>query len=262
MTKPLLGVIHLSALPSAYGHRAMGDVLQTALEDARALAAGGVDGVIVENAGDAPYHRGDTQDPVPPDVPAALAVVARQVRLDTGLPVGINCLRNDGCAALGAAAVAQARWVRVNVLTGAYVTDQGTIQGEAARLMAYRKQLACQVLVLADFMVKHAVPLAPFDLASAARDQAARGGADAMVLSGARTGESVDRGHLEAVRAAVGAFPIWIGSGLTPDNAPDLWPRCDGAIVGSAFKEGGRLDNPVEADRVQKLRAVLDRLGA
>ena len=44
------------------------------------------------------------------------------------------CLRNDGIAALGAAAVAGARWVRINILAGAYVTDQGVIDGEAARV--------------------------------------------------------------------------------------------------------------------------------
>ena len=38
----------------------------------------------------------------------------------------------DGIAALGVAAAVSAQWVRVNVLTGAYVTDQGLIAGEAA----------------------------------------------------------------------------------------------------------------------------------
>jgi membrane complex biogenesis BtpA family protein len=254
--RPLLGVVHLLPLPSSSRGGAIAEVWERALADARAYAAGGADGVIVENFGDAPFHKGTAADPVPPDVPAALAVAAAQIGAETGLPVGINCLRNDGIAALGAAAVAGARWIRVNVLAGGYVTDQGVIEGEAARLFAYRRRLGSDVAVLADFLVKHAQPLAPLDVATGARDLAERSGAHGLVLSGARTGAPVDVELLRQVRAAVGAFPVWLGSGLTPTNAPLLWPRCDGAIVGTSCKRDGRVDAPVDVDRVRALRAA------
>jgi membrane complex biogenesis BtpA family protein len=262
MEQPLLGVVHLRALPSAPRHRTMADVFAAAERDAAALARGGVDGFVVENFGDAPFHKGTAQDPVPPDVPAALAVVARELSRAHGLPVAINCLRNDGIAALGAAAVAGARWVRVNVLTQAYVTDQGVIEGEAARLCAYRSRLGTDTAILADFLVKHAAPLVQFDVRAAARDLAERSGAAGLVLSGARTGEPVDVALLDTVRSAVGAFPIWIGSGLTPQNAAALWPRCDGAIVGTACKRGGRVDAPVELARVRALVAAVRKAGS
>lgn len=252
--RPLLGVVHLLPLPSAHRHGAMSEVLDRALADARDYAAGGFDGVVVENFGDAPFHKGTAADPVPPDVPAALAVAASRIRAETGLAVGINCLRNDGMAALGVAAVVGAQWVRVNVLAGAYATDQGVIEGEAARLFAYRARLRSDVAVLADYLVKHAAPLAPVDVASGARDLAERSGAAGLVLSGARTGEPVDQALLERVRAAVGAFPIWLGSGLALHNAAALWPRCDGAIVGTACKRDGRVDAPVDGERVRALR--------
>ncbi|HLQ37995.1 MAG TPA: BtpA/SgcQ family protein, partial [Planctomycetota bacterium] len=170
MAKPLLGVVHLQPLPSAARHRDMASVFAAAMADARALQQGGVDGVVVENFGDAPFHKGTAGDPVPPDVPAALAVIARAIRTEFDLPVAINCLRNDGMAALGAAAVAGARWIRVNVWAGACVTDQGVIEGEAARVLAYKKRLGASVQVLADFLVKHSTPLAPFDPAQGAAD--------------------------------------------------------------------------------------------
>ena len=255
MKRSLLGVVHLLPLPSAKNFGAMDAVLAQAVADARAYAAGGFDGVVVENFGDAPFRKGTAADPVSPDVPAGLAVAADRIRLATGLPVGINCLRNDGIAALGVAAVVQARWIRVNVLAGAYVTDQGLIEGEAARLFAYRTQLRSDVAVLADFLVKHASPLAALDVAAGARDLAERSGADGLVLSGARTGQPVDVELLDTVRAAVGAFPIWLGSGLTVANAPVLWPRFDGAIVGTFCKWSGLVDQPVDVDRVRALRA-------
>jgi len=109
-------------------------------------------------------------------------------------------------------------------------------------------------------LVKHAAPLAPLDAGDGARDLAERSGADGIVLSGSRTGAPVDVQLLDTVRAAVGAFPVWIGSGLTPANAPMLWPKCDGAIVGTFCKRDGKVSAPVDADRVRTLRKALDAL--
>jgi membrane complex biogenesis BtpA family protein len=258
MTKPFLGVVHLPPLPAAAGWRgSFAAVLERAMRDAEALAEGGVDGVIVENFGDAPFHKGTRDDPATPDVAAGLAVVADRIRREFHLEVGINCLRNDGPSALGAAAVCGARWVRINVLANSYVTDQGVIEAEAARVRDYKNQMQSQVEVLADFLVKHAVPLAPLDPVVGARDLAERSGAAGLVLSGSRTGESVDQELLLEVKAAVGAFPVWIGSGLDLDNAGELWPRCDGAIVGTALKVGGAVLEPVDPARVRELRAAL-----
>jgi uncharacterized protein len=261
MTKPLLGVVHLGALPASSKHRSMDEVIDAALADAKVFARGGFDGVVVENFGDAPFHKGTHDDPVTPDVPAALALVAHAIRTQFDLPVGVNCLRNDGLAALGAASVAGARWIRVNVLASAYATDQGIIEGEAARLFAYRRQLGSDVLVLADFLVKHAHPLVPMDVPTAAKDLAERSGAAGLVLSGSRTGEPVDVALFDTVRAAVGRFPIWVGSGLDPANAAQLWPRCNGAIVGTFCKRDGQVEAPVDLARVRALRRACPRQG-
>ena len=232
-------------------------MLDAALGDAETLSSGGVDGMIIENFGDAPFHKGTREDPVPPDVSAGLALVADRIRREFDVDVGINCLRNDAIAALGAAAVSGARWVRVNVLTGTYVTDQGVIDGEAARVRDYRSQLGLSVELLADFMVKHASPLAPIDVVAGARDVSERSGADGLILSGTRTGEPVDASQLTEIKAAVGDFPVWLGSGLDAQNAALLWPLCDGAIVGTALKRGGRVSEPVELDRVKALRQLI-----
>lgn len=258
MPRTFMGVVHLAPSPSAAGSAgAFEATLVRALDDARALARGGCDALMVENFGDAPFRKGTAAEPVLPDVTAALAVVAREVRRATGLPVGVNCLRNDAIAALGAAAVAGARWIRVNVLTGSMVTDQGLIEGEAARVREYRALLRAEVAVLADLLVKHAAPLAPVDLADAARDLAERSGAAGLIVSGSRTGAPVESARLEQVRAAVGAFPIWIGSGLSLENAARLWPLCDGAIVGTSLKRHGRVHEPVDEARVAALRSAL-----
>ncbi len=257
MPKHLLGVIHLGPCPSASGAGSFDKLLAAARRDAEAWAKGGATGLVVENYGDVPFHKGTRDDPVPPDVVATLAVVARDLRERTRLPIAVNCLRNDGVAALGAAAAAGAPWIRVNVLTSACVTDQGIIEGEAGRLFAYHKRLGSRVQVLADYLVKHSIPLGEVDVAQGAKDLARRSGAAGIVLSGSGTGAAVDVGFVDTVRAAVGRFPIWLGSGLDKDNAAELWPRCDGAIVGTSCKRGGRTEAAVDVARVRALVKAL-----
>ncbi|MHC4512173.1 MAG: BtpA/SgcQ family protein, partial [Planctomycetota bacterium] len=44
------------------------------------------------------------------------------------------------------------------------------------------------------------------------------------------------------------------------ENAAELWPRCDGAIVGTAFKLDGNVSHPVDNERVRGLCELLRRL--
>ncbi|MCB9765676.1 MAG: BtpA/SgcQ family protein [Alphaproteobacteria bacterium] len=253
---PLIGVLHLPPLPGAPrpgpGFTA---VLDHALRDAEALARGGASGVIVENLGDAPYPAGAVE----PHVVAMLGVIAREVRLRFGeqLAVGVNALRNDALGALGAAAAAGAGFVRVNVLVGAMVTDQGLIQGQAREALLYRARVDPGVRVVADVLVKHAAPLGPVDLAQVSRDTFRRGGADVLVVTGSGTGQPTDPARLAAVRDAVPEAPVWVGSGVTLATAADLVRVAHGAIVGTALHRDGDLDAPLDVERVQRMVGAL-----
>ena len=257
-----IGVIHLPALPGD-AHGSLGDYepsYQAALNDAKSLLAGGVEGIIVENFGSAPFQRGTRQDPAPPHQVAALTVIARELRaLSNTVQIGINCLRNDAIAALGIAAATGAHFIRVNVLTGAYVTDQGIIEGEAAALLRYRRQLGAEhIKIFADVLVKHSSPLAPLTIEQAALDTWKRGGADALIISGTGTGEPVSDVLLREAQEAVRyAAPIYIGSGLSHNNLHTLAPLASGVIVGTALKEGGALAAPVSIDRVREMKEAL-----
>jgi hypothetical protein len=251
----LIGVIHLLAMPGDPGYREGGfaAVERHALRDAEALVAGGVDALIVENFGSAPFPKGDAGHRLPPHQVAFLALVTRQL-VGLGRPVGVNCLRNDALAALGVAAAAGASFVRVNVHTGAYVTDQGLIEGEADVSMRYRMALgATGIAVLADVLVKHATPLAPLTATSATHDCLDRGLADGVIVTGAATGAPVDLELLREVRAAAGGQPVYTGSGLDPARAEALVPLLEGAIVGTWVKQGGQLRAPVDEGRVREL---------
>jgi hypothetical protein len=252
----LVGVVHLLATPGApaFGGR-FEAVLERAIADARALVNGGVDGLLVENYGDAPFFGGA----VPSETVAALALALHEVRrAAAGRPVGVNVLRNDARAALGLCAATGAAFVRVNVHTGAMLTDQGLIQGRAAETLRERAQLCPSVAILADVHVKHATPLGRESLREAALDARQRGAADALILTGARTGDPPRREAFMEVREALGACPLLVGSGLDERDEQGLLSLADGAIVGTALKRAGRVDEPVEEARVARMRARFD----
>jgi uncharacterized protein len=253
----LIGVVHLAATPGSPQYSgALEALLARARADAQALARGGCDGLIVENFGDVPFHPG----PVPPETVAAMALALAAVRSEVeGLPVGVNVLRNDARSALGLCAGAGAAFLRVNVHAGAAVTDQGLIEGMAADTLRERARLGLQVPILADVHVKHAAPLATSELGAAARETVGRALADGVLVTGDATGAAPSAAQVALVRAAVGAAPVLVASGVTADNAQELLAAADGAIVGTTLKVDGRVSEPVDLDRVRALRAVLDR---
>jgi hypothetical protein len=252
----LIGVVHLSPLPGAprYGG-ALEPVLQRAEDDARALCAGGCDALIVENFGDTPFFPRS----VPPETVAALALCVRAVRALSGArPVGVNVLRNDARAALGVAAATGAAFVRVNVHSGAAVTDQGIVEGRAHETLRERARLAPDVAILADAQVKHATPLSRETLAEAVHDLLARALADGVIVSGPATGRAPAVERVREARAAAGAAPLLIGSGLDLANAHELLAHADGAIVGTWLKRDGLVGNAVDPERVARLRRAFD----
>jgi uncharacterized protein len=254
----LIGVVHLAAMPGdpRYTSGGFEGVLDAARRDAEALVRGGVDAIVIENFGSAPFPKGTSEQPTPPHAIAALAIAASSCRA-LGVPIGINVLRNDVLSAVGIAEASGASFVRVNVHVGAYVTDQGLIEGRAFETLRYRNQIGSKVAILADVRVKHATPLAPIPIATEVGDCLVRGGADAVVVTGTGTGKPVDPNLLREVAAAAGSHPVLIGSGLDPDRAIELCPLANGAIVGTWIKENGEVNKPVDADRVRRLADVV-----
>ncbi len=250
VSKALIGMVHLLPLPgSPRWSGSMDTVIERALDDARALADGGMDALLIENHGDVPFFR----ERVDAATVAAMARVVAEIRRTVTLPIGVNVLKNDAQSALAVAIATGARFIRVNIHTGAVVADQGVIQCDAAATLRYRRLLAADVKIFADVQAKHGVPLAPVGLEQEARDCVARGLADALVVSGRATGEATPLEDVKRVRSAVREVSLLVGSGVTPESVADLLAVADGAIVGTSLKREGRLGNPVDPERVKRL---------
>lgn len=248
----VIGVIHLLPLPgSARFEGQVEPIILRAEQEAAALASGGVDAIIIENFFDAPFCK----DSVDTAAACVMTLAAKRVMSISGLPLGINVLRNDAKTALAVALACGASFIRVNVHVGAMLTDQGIIEGNAHELMLYRRLIgAGNIKVFADIMVKHAYPLAQnMDIGQVAKDTLLRGLADCLIVSGIATGAEPELAHLEAVRQVLGNAPILVGSGTTAANIERLGAVANGFIVATAFKRQGILENPVDVDRVRSL---------
>jgi len=258
--RPLfVGVVHLLATPGAPGSEGpFARVLERATADARTLAENGCDAILVENYGDAPFFPGS----VPPETVAALGLATQAViEVTRGIPVGVNVLRNDARSALGICAATGAGFVRVNVHAGVAASDQGLLEGRAHETLRERARLAPNVAILADAHVKHATPLGRESLAQAVRELAGRALADVVIVTGPATGAAPSAADLREAREAAGATPVLIGSGLSAENAAELLPLADGAIVGTALERDARTGNPVDPARVARIRKCFDALG-
>ena len=254
--RPIIGVVHLLPLPTSprWGG-SLKAVIDRAEQEATALASGGVNGIIVENFFDAPFPK----DCVDPAVVSAMTLVVNRLMHLVTLPVGINVLRNDARSALAIATCTNAHFIRVNVLTGVMVTDQGVIEGQAHDLMRYRRELGSEVKILADVLVKHARPLGSPNLTTAVQETIERGLADGVILSGWATGSPPSLEDLELATAAAKGTPVFIGSGANWENIPQLIQAVDGVIVSSALKRKGQIQQPIDPIRVSQFVEAMRR---
>ncbi len=256
-SKLLIGVVHLGALPGS--PRWQGDieaVIEAAVRDARVYERGGAQALFVENFGDMPFTRGQ----VGPETIAAIAAAGRAIRAAVSVPLGFNVLRNDARAALALCAACGGSFIRVNVHTGAMLTDQGLIEGQAYETLRYRARICPSALIFADVHVKHAVPLGNWSIGDSARDAFERGLADALIVSGTGTGVATDCRDVERVRASCPAAKILLGSGVTVENIGAYLPLADGFIVGTSLKREGKVLNAVDPKRVVALARRIEKV--
>lgn len=249
-------MLHLEALPGSprFGGN-LAAVREALLSDADALASGGVHGFMLENFGDTPFFPGR----VPAHVVAHMTALAAEVRRRFDLPMGINVLRNDGRSGLAIAHAVGAQYIRVNVLSGARVADQGVLEGVGHDLLRDRMLLgAVDVKIIADVDVKHATPLGvPRPLEHEVHDAIERGMADAVAVSGTGTGRPTSIEDVKRAKSAAGSAHIFIGSGVTPQSLSDLAPYADAFIVGTYFKMNGAHDGRIDAGRVREFMSYL-----
>ncbi len=258
--KPVVAVIHVGALPGTPASAlSVDELVELAVREAAAYRDGGVDGLVVENMHDVPYLRGR----VGPEVVAALAVVARAVKTEARLPVGVQILAGANVEALAVAHAAGLDYVRVEAYAFAHVADEGLIQSSAAELLRFRKKIGAEgVRVWADVKKKHSAHAITADVSlgeTCATVEFMRG--DAVIVTGNATGEPPRAADVKEAKSHC-RIPVLLGSGVTPENVAEFYEAADGFIVGTYLKEGGIWSNTVEPARVRRMVEAVRALGS
>ncbi len=255
--KPIIGVVHLKPLPGSPLYKGdFEEVYEAALRDADALYSGDVDGIIIENYGDKPYVI-YVKNPL---TLTAMSIIAYEVRRKyNDIYLGINVLRNSGVEALAIAYNVKANFIRVNNLCQMLVSPEGLLYPIAEKIIRLREYLKASIKILADINVKHASPLDARSIEYVAKDCVERCLADALIITGSRTGEEASINDLVKVKKAV-SEPVLVGSGITLHNISKYWKFADGFIVGTYFKLHEKTENPVDYSKVVKLMKYVKSL--
>lgn len=258
--KPVIAMVHLAAMPGTPLHDAAGGVqaiLDGARADLDALQAAGVDAVMFGNENDRPYElKVDTAST------ATMAYVIGRLRDRITVPFGVNVLW-DPMATMALAAATGAAFVR-EIFTGTYASDMGLWAPDAGAARRYGARLGADVATLYNVSAEFAGSLDPRPLPDRARSAVFSSIPDAVLVSGAITGEAARMEDLEAVKRILPATPVLANTGVKHATVAEVLRIADGCIVGSALKHGGDTWAAVDPERAKDFmdRARAARGGA
>ena len=251
-SKPIIGVVHLLALPGT--PKFAGDldaIIERALKEVNILKEGRVDGIIIENFNDVPFLK----DKITKEQFGLMASIITLARKETDLPLGINVHFNDWEAEIALAYSCRAQFTRIEAYIDTVVTASGIVEPCCAEVTRYRELLGSNqpIEIWADIHPKYSKNLIPSSLQESAK-LAQYALADAIIVTGETTGVETPLTDLENVKKVVDV-PVLAGSGTNLQNVRETLATADGVIVGSAFKEGGKIQNMVSLEKVAEFTA-------
>lgn len=246
--KPVIAMVHLGALPGTPLYDAdagVEGIVAAAARDLAALQAAGVDAVMFGNENDRPYEL-----KVDAASSATMAHVIGRLHDRITVPFGVNVLW-DPMATMAVAAATGAAFVR-EIFTGTYASDMGIWAPDAGAARRYQARLGIsQVATLYNVSAEFAGSLDPRSLPDRARSAVFSSVPDAVLVSGAITGEAAEMRDLEAVKRVLPDTPVLANTGVKHATVAEVLRVADGCIVGSALKLGGDTWAAVDPDRAK-----------
>lgn len=237
----LYGVIHLPPLPGTpfYEDGSFPRTLETTAEQARVMADGGLDGVLLQTV-DRVYSVADDTDPARV---AAMTLCARAVT-DlgiTGFELGIQIMRHAVSASLAVAKIAGAQFVRADALVGATLSTHGLVQPDPLAIMTYRRAIdAFDVRLIVDVDSMHYRWPIPGEPTGDVARRAMGVGADAVCIANADPDRALEL--VADIRHRAPGAPVVLGGFVGHSNAARLLTAADGAFVSGCLMDGDRVD--------------------
>ncbi|MBQ7593481.1 MAG: hypothetical protein IJU48_03890 [Synergistaceae bacterium] len=227
--KPIIGMLHLNGFTQENVH----DLAKREIET---MYANGVDAVLVENY----YGTAD-------DCAWALEYLSSQY---SGKIYGVNILGNSELA-FSLAREYNAAFIQIDSVCGHLTQKQDEIFSR--KLAGLRKNSSAFLLGGVRFKYQ------PVKSGRTVEEDLLIGKyrCNAVVVTGAATGESTDIKKIKLFREVLGNFPLIVGAGMNDENCREQISIADGAIVGTYFKQNGETHNPIDPERVKRLMAIV-----
>ena len=261
--KPIITMLHLDPLPGDPRYRygdCMDRVVEHACADLRALQDGGVDGVMFSNEFSLPYERHMSCV-----TPAAMARVIGELKSEIRIPYGVDCI-SDGLAAIELAAAVDAKFIR-GTFSGVYVGDGGLYNNDFSQLLRRKAALHLDELKMLYFInpeSDRSLDIRPLE--EIAKSTIFKAHPDGLCISANAAGQDVDDALIASVKAGAPDVVVLCNTGCRPDTIEQKLSTADAAVVGTYFKEGGRLENErlenvrVDINRVKEFMSVVNAL--
>lgn len=256
--KPVIGMIHLKALPGTPFHQLEPErIIEKALEEAFVYKAAGIDALMIENMHDIPYQK----NKVSPEVVAMMAIIAREIKQNTALPLGMQILAGANIQALSAAKSAGADFIRAEAFVFGHLADEGYMDAQAPELLRHRKKIGAEeIAIFTDIKKKHSSHAITSDLSITDVAKAAEFFAsDGLIITGNHTGEQANINEVRKVKQQLD-LPVFIGSGINEENISEFFPWADAFIVGSYFKKDSFWKNELDAQKIKKFMLKVEEL--
>ncbi len=221
----IIGMIHLAGDNSE-------EKLHRALDELHIYEEEGLNGAIIED-----YH-GSAKD--------VERVLRESVKFD--IPRGVNFLREP------------LRGFETAYLSGAHFVQIDNIHKRDMDAHYPGYELNCRewpdILVLGGVRFKYQHPTGR-SLQEDVHEGIHR--CEAIVTTGDGTGVETPLDKLRDFRRIMDTYPLIVGAGVTAENVRQQLAICDGAIVGSYFKEGDT-QAPVVRGRVRELMKIVNQI--
>jgi len=253
--KPVVGVIHIGALPGTpRSSQTVAELVASARGEAKLYRECGVDAVMIENMHDVPYLRGE----VGPEIVAAMTAIGTEVKRECGLPLGVQILAGANVEAMAVAHAAGLDFIRAEGYAYAHVADEGLIQASAAKLLRYRRMIGAErVQVWTDVKKKHSAHAITADVSLGETSETVEFmGSDCVIVTGSATGQPPNVADVQAAKAHCG-LPVFLGSGISDRNIEEFYREADGFIIGSSFKVDGLWSNTIDPSRVTRFMKLI-----
>ena len=253
--KPIIGMAHLPALPGTPRYdrkKGVEHILEWVTRDVTRLVEGGVDAIMFCNEDDRPYV-----------LEAGIEQIATMARIiaeakPSEIPYGVDFLW-DPMATIAIAVATSGSFIR-GVLTGVYESDMGLWSPNVGKLARFRTQICGdEIRVFHNVVPEFASPIGYRSAVERASSAVVSSLADVILVSGSMAGAEADLSIIEEIKNHVDT-PVFVNTGVKPENVKEYLSIADGAIVGSSLKVNGYTWNSVDPKRVEQLMEQVHKI--